>query len=83
MHIIKQEPSRNSRETIQSLKVLGIILLIFFLFADKDGDGRLAYFLFDYFDLELSNIFEIALNSILVLVLYLFLMMLRQRKVIV
>jgi O-antigen/teichoic acid export membrane protein len=59
--------------SIQTLKVLGIILIMFFLFADKDGDGRLAYFMFDFFDFELSNIFEIALNSILVLLLYLFL----------
>ena len=59
--------------SIQTLKVLGIILIMFFLFADKDGDGRLAYFMFDYFEFELSNIFEIALNSILVLLLYLFL----------
>ena len=59
--------------SVQTLKVLGIILIMFFVFADKDGDGRLAYFMFDYFDFELSNIFEIALNSILVLLLYLFL----------
>ena len=59
--------------SIQTIKVLGIILIMFFLFSDKDGDGRFAYFMFDYFEFELSNIFEIALNSILVLLLYLFL----------
>ena len=59
--------------SIQTIKVLGIILIMFFFFADKDGDGRFAYFMFDYFEFELSNIFEIVLNSILVLLLYLFL----------
>ena len=58
--------------SIQSLKVLAIILVLFLLFGDKDGDGGAIYFLFDYLGLEFSNIIQIILNSSLILIIYLF-----------
>ena len=56
--------------SIHSLKVLGIILLIFILFGDNDGDGRVIYFLFKNIDFEFPSLIKIALNSLLVALLY-------------
>jgi hypothetical protein len=58
--------------SIHSIKVLAIIVLIFLLFADKDGDGSAIYFLIKNLDLELSNIIKITLNSLLVSIIYMF-----------
>ena len=58
--------------SIHSIKVLAIIVLIFLLFADKVGDGSAIYFLIKNLDLELSNIIKITLNSLLVSIIYMF-----------
>ena len=58
--------------SIHSIKVLAIIVLIFLLFADKDGDGSAIYFLIKNLHLELSNIIKITLNSLLVSIIYMF-----------
>ena len=56
--------------SFQSLKVFLIILFVFLLFADNDGDGRLIYSFFKESIHDFSNIVQILLNSSLVFTFY-------------
>ena len=56
--------------SIQSIKVLMIILTVFLLFGDNDGDGRLFYSFFEGGYSNFSSLIKIIFNSVLVFVLY-------------